>query len=1046
LRIQQRGWWLYLALMAPVSLAYLVGPHVVNSGPVFNAIGFSACTAVIVGVRLHKPATRWAWYLIAFGQALFVAGDVIAYNYKTLFGVRLPFPSAADPLYLAVYPLTVVGLLLLIRKRDPGRDSTSLLDSLIVTIGLALLSWVFLMAPYAHDSSLHLGTKVVSIAYPLMDVLVLGVALRMAVAGGRRGVAYFLIIGAIAALLITDAVYGWIQLHGLYTPGDPLDGGWILYYLVLGTAALHPSMATVSEAAPRVGRLTRTRLFGIATAVLIAPVLELVKFSGRDTADAVVIGSATIILFALVVIRMIGLVQTQQAAADRERTMRQATDAMVTATSPSEINVAAQTAAAVLVGADAVAVVLGLQRQEGAIRVIGGGGAEPSRLISAQAPLAGEIASALARRESVPITDARAQLGLDISAAPGYLMPFLVQGELGGAIAVLNAATVSPLRLHAIESLSTQVGLALESAALTEQTLRNQSELRFSALVQHSTDVVFVVDPDTSVQYASPSAWPRLGYRPDELSGRPLLNLVYEDDRLRARPALSGLLTRSSGDSESLEFRIRHRDGRWIHVECLVTNLLEDDAVAGVVVNLRDITERKRFEEQLSHQAFHDRLTNLANRSLFRDRVKHALSKRRDPDLDTAVLFIDLDDFKAVNDTFGHECGDHLLRETAQRLQLSLRAGDSVARLGGDEFGILLEDVESPAVISDIVGRLLEVVRAPMSLEGREMTTECSIGVRIAAGRDAAPSAEDLLRDADVAMYEAKRAGGNAHRNFEPAMQATVANQLELRAALRVAVESEQLTLAYQPIFDLRTGAIDGYEALLRWDGSSRGPVSPGSFVPIAEESGLIVPLGRWALGQACRDAVALARAHPGSEHRSVAVNVSARQLQRPEIVAEVEVALSSSGLRPESLILEITESLMIDDIALTIERLTALRRLGLRIALDDFGTGYSSLNYIRRLPIDILKIDKRFIDNVDSGDDVDLTATILDMARVLNLRTVAEGIERPEQRERLLRLGCDFGQGFLLAKPMSLDELHELVRSGGPLSEVPPSLMNLSG
>jgi diguanylate cyclase (GGDEF)-like protein len=476
----------------------------------------------------------------------------------------------------------------------------------------------------------------------------------------------------------------------------------------------------------------------------------------------------------------------------------------------------------------------------------------------------------------------------------------------------------------------------------------------------------------------------------------------------------------------------------------LVTNLLDDDAVGGVVVNLRDITERKRFEEQLSHQAFHDRLTNLANRSLFRDRVKHALSKRRDPDLDTAVLFIDLDDFKAINDTFGHDCGDHLLRETAQRLQLSLRAGDSVARLGGDEFGILLEDVENAVAISDVVDRLLEVVRAPMSLEGREMTTECSIGVRVAAGGEAAPSAEDLLRDADVAMYEAKRGGGNAHRYFEPSMQASVANQLELRAELRVAVEAEQLTLAYQPIFDLRTNAIVGFEALLRWEGGARGAVSPASFIPIAEESGLIIPLGRWALGQACRDAVSLARAHPRSERRSVAVNVSARQLQRPEIVAEVESALSSSGLRPESLILEITESLMIEDIALTIERLTALRRLGLRIALDDFGTGYSSLNYIRRLPIDILKIDKRFIDSVDSGDEGDLTATILDMARVLNLRTVAEGIERPEQRERLLRLGCELGQGFLLAKPMRLDQLLALIRTDGPLSAVSPSFTGL--
>jgi EAL domain-containing protein (putative c-di-GMP-specific phosphodiesterase class I) len=280
-------------------------------------------------------------------------------------------------------------------------------------------------------------------------------------------------------------------------------------------------------------------------------------------------------------------------------------------------------------------------------------------------------------------------------------------------------------------------------------------------------------------------------------------------------------------------------------------------------------------------------------------------------------------------------------------------------------------------------------------------------------------------------MYEAKGAGGDTYRYFNPEMHAAVLEALDLRAELKTAIEAEELTLAYQPIFDLRTDTIAGYEALLRWEPASRGVVPPGTFIPVAEDSGLIVPLGRWVLQRACCDAVGFQRATPGAEPRTVAINVSARQLQRVEIVDEVRHALRSSGLEPSCLLLEITESLMIDNVDLAIERLDALRQLGVRVALDDFGTGYSSLNNIRRLPIDFLKIDKHFIDSVDGDDkDSELTAAIIEMARVLDLDCVAEGVERPEQCERLKQLGCGFGQGFLLAGPMNAAALQELLEA----------------
>jgi diguanylate cyclase (GGDEF)-like protein/PAS domain S-box-containing protein len=890
MRFSRHAWWLYLALTASIAVAYLAGP--LNDGPVFNAIGYSACIAIVVGVRKNKPAARFPWYLIAAGQALLATGDVLAYNYKALFGTALPFPSVADPFYLAVYPLTVAGLLLLLRRRNPGRDWASLIDSLIVTIGLALLSWVFLIAPYAHDTTLHLGAKLVSIAYPLGDILMLGVAVRMAVGGGRRSPAYYMMIGAIASVVVTDSVYGWIQLHGTYTPGDLLDGGWILYYVFLGAAALHPSMTSVSDATAPKAKLTRVRILGISVAAGIAPVVEMIKFSAGRGTDAILIGASGIVIFALVVIRMIGLARAQNATAERE-------------------------------------------------------------------------------------------------------------------------------------------------GALRESVLRAEGEARLAALVEHSSDVILVLGSDTAVEYASPSVRPVLGYEDAGFVGRRFLNYVPEEDRTLVQSALAGLLARSSAPSETFEFRICHRDGRLLHTECLFTNLLDDAAVGGIVANLRDVTERKQFEQQLTHQAFHDPVTDLANRALFRDRVEHGLNRRGQDGQSLAVLFLDLDDFKTINDTFGHDAGDRVLQSISTRLCSTLRQGDTAARLGGDEFAVLLEDMSHETGISQIVARLLETISAPLWLDGREVSVKCSIGIAVARSVGdalASTKVDELLRNADVAMYQAKAADGNTFRHFKPEMQEILVTQLALRADLKAAVAANELTIAYQPMFDLGTDQISGYEALLRWEHPDRGSVPPSTFIPAAEDSGVIVPLGRWVLQCACNDAVAFQAADPFADRRVVAVNVSAQQLARVQIVDEVREALRTSGLDPRCLMLEITESLMISDMELAIERLTALRELGVQVAIDDFGTGYSSLNYILQLPIDVIKIDKRFVDSVDRDDrESRLTAVIIGLARVLDLRCVAEGVERPVQHQRLKELGCDYAQGFLLARPMSSEALHELLGANAP-------------
>ncbi|MEA2147254.1 MAG: hypothetical protein QOG59_2841, partial [Solirubrobacteraceae bacterium] len=823
MRLSRHGWWLYLTVMAAVSVAYLAGP--LKVGPVFNVIGLSASIAIVVGVWKHKPSARLPWYLIAFGQTLFVAGDVLAYNYEAFFGKSLPFPSIADPVYLLVTPVTVAGLLLLIRKRNPGRDWTSLVDSVIVTLGLALLSWVFLMAPYAHDSTLHLGTQLVSIAYPLGDILMLGVAVRMAVGSGRRGSAYYMMISAIVGLTITDSIYGWVQLHGSYTPGDPLDGGWIVYYLLMGAAALHPSMRSVSQSATPKLKLTRLRILGIATAALIAPVLELLKPSVRTGSDAFVVSGAAIILFGLVVVRMVALARAQEATVDRERTMREAADALVTATSRREIVRAAKHAARMLASVEARACVLGLEQRSGArCLVVVEDDERTDEVVIELAALPEEVVEQLIRRKAVEIPLGEGLLGLWGPPPSVFMAPFLVQGQLEGAVALLNAASAPVALRNSLEALAAQVGLALESAVLTETVVRSETEARFSALVQHSSDVILVLDPDTTIQYASPAVQRVFSHQASELVGRRLTDYLPEDDHVLVLAVMARRASRALDESEALEFRVRHADGRWLDTESSVTNLVENPAVGGMVVNLREITERKRLQSQLTHQAFHDQVTSLPNRALFYDRVEHALTRRRANAGPIAILFLDLDNFKSVNDTFGQLAGDGLLRTISSRLEGAIRVSDTVARLSGDEFAILLEDVEHETRVAQVVERLLEAVRVPLSVEGREVSMHCSIGITIWSPTvEVVATADELLRNADVAMHEAKTAGGDTHRYFAAEMHATVVEALELRAELKAAIDHDDLTLAYQPIFDLKTDEISGYEALLRWEHEARG-------------------------------------------------------------------------------------------------------------------------------------------------------------------------------------------------------------------------------
>jgi diguanylate cyclase (GGDEF)-like protein/PAS domain S-box-containing protein len=606
---------------------------------------------------------------------------------------------------------------------------------------------------------------------------------------------------------------------------------------------------------------------------------------------------------------------------------------------------------------------------------------------------------------------------IDALHAPAQPWSILAVGEI--ALTVLVVAR----QIHAVR----------ENARLVSQRAARDNEARFRSLVQHSSDVIAVVDPADggTIRYVSPSVTRVLGYSSGTLDGRSLMSLLHPDDVTRAERMLSDAVTRS-GVTAPTEWRIRHQDGRWMFVEAVGTNLVHEPTVRGVVVNTRDITERKSLEAQLVHQAFHDPLTGLANRALFLDRVTHALEITarygRQP---VAVLFLDLDNFKTINDSFGHVPADQLLAVVARRLVDAVRSSDTVARLGGDEFAILLEDPTVTMTPSLAAERITASLRAPFLVEGKEVFVTASIGIAI-ANQDFSPA--DLLRNADTAMYQAKARGKARYEVFEARMHAETLARLELENELRRALERNELSLRYQPIVSLKDGTITGMEALVRWEHPRRGTLLPAEFIALAEDTGLIVPIGEWVLKQACRQAKAWQSRYGSAVPFTMTVNVSGHQLQHVGMAAAVRAALADSGLDPATLVLEITESVLMQQTDTLLTSLRALKALRVRLAIDDFGTGYSSLSYLKRFPIDILKIAKPFIDDVGNGiADSALARAIIGLGDTLKLQTIAEGIEMPAQLAELRSLGCELGQGYYFARPLSPDAIEALLDGPGP-------------
>ncbi|WP_250033145.1 putative bifunctional diguanylate cyclase/phosphodiesterase [Paractinoplanes maris] len=559
---------------------------------------------------------------------------------------------------------------------------------------------------------------------------------------------------------------------------------------------------------------------------------------------------------------------------------------------------------------------------------------------------------------------------------------------------------------------------------------RRTAEQRAETLLAASADAVIAISPDGLVLYATESISPMLGISRQTLVGSRLSSLLPDDRVGPAGEFFAELIALPNGQSMRAESQLRNADGKWVYVDVLATNWVDDPDIEAAVVSLRDIGARRALENELQHQAYTDSLTGMPNRALFRLRLEEAVAGHAERPV--TVLLLDLDDFKLVNDNLGHSAGDELLTTIAARLRRHVRPSDVLARLGGDEFAIIMRDLE-PGDAAALAERLVRTIREPIRLGSRDIACSLSIGIATSTADD---QGDQLLGNADLAMYAAKRAGRNGYAIFDPTMTISVLEEAQLRIDLEQGLEQNEFAVLYQPVVDMQTQSVTSVEALVRWNHPRDGLLGPYHFIGAAEANGLIVPLGRWVLREACAQLARWRAESPAAATLKVNVNLSARQFQYAGLVDDVAEALRDAGLDAASLTLEITESMLMEDIETAKSTLHALRALGVRLAIDDFGTGYSSLSYLKQLPVDVIKIDKTFVDDVDTdADDVALVDAVAGLGQALKMQTVAEGIETDAQWVTLRRLGIDHGQGYLFGRPADPDQISDLLAGVSTIS-----------
>jgi diguanylate cyclase (GGDEF)-like protein len=764
--MKQHAWKYWMISGGLVIAGYFALPGATSQDVVYQVMGVAAVAAILIGTALHRPADRLSWYLLAMGTALFTMGDAAQNTYGLVLHRSVPFPSVGDGLYLAGYPFIFAGIIRLTRSSNRAARREANTDAAIMAVAGLAVWWQFLVNAYVHNASLTGSGKLVTLAYPIMDVVLIFIVFRALLFGRGTQTFHRMLAVALGAMFVSDFIYDLLVRDNRYATGNAVDALFLAEYVLIGAAALHPSMAEATDPTPELRANIyvrqndgRHRIPVVAFAGFVPPCLLLVAIYLGTAVDVPVMAGICIGVFALIYLRMMWLIGT-------------------------------------------------------------------------------------------------------------------ITGQ------------TSEIEVHA---------RALEAS-------------------------------------------------------------------LRQREAL---------------------------------------------------------ESDLRHLAFHDELTGLANRALLHDRVEQALASSQRTGQTVALCFGDLDGFKTVNDTLGHHVGDSVLVRASRLLTSIVRPGDTVARLGGDEFAVLMVDVGHPDNAVEFAHRVVSVLRDAPDFEGNQIGLSISVGV---AYGEPGKNTEQLLSEADSAMYEAKETGKNRVEVFRTSMRSRMLERLDLTNGFRWALGRSEFFLEYQPIVTLADGRLVGFEALVRWNHPHLGEVEPLRFIPIAEETGFIVPLGRWVLVEACEQLAAWSA--ESGKALTLSVNLSRRQLISTHLIDEVRTALALSGVDPHQLMLEVTESVLMEDPAQATRALSELRSLGIRIAVDDFGTGYSSLSHLQRFPVDVLKIDKSFIDPLAGHDEESraLVTAILGLADTLGLEVIAEGIEHQSQLHHLVELGCHRGQGFLMARPLDTE------------------------
>ncbi|MFN8639512.1 MAG: EAL domain-containing protein [Dehalococcoidia bacterium] len=995
---------------------------------------------ITVAIALSMQGrSRISWALIGVGTLAW-GGGIAAWSWYELYlQVETPFPSLADLGYLGMIPFMFAGLVLLPAGRVPveGRIKIAV-DALIVLAGVTTLAWIGLLAPLYSDGESTLLERSISLAYPLGDLALFTAIVGGATRGwiGRRDPALAPLMLGIAALVTADVGFAWLTQHDAYVSGDPIDLGWPLGHMLLTLAAARAKATSFAgrlgqQSAPQPPWLRMLRLGAPYVSVLVAAGLAVSIVAPKlDGSEGFVFALAGVTLVLATVRQFMTVRENDQLNGDlrvfsaglevlaAERTQRLSllhdmASGLGGAGTRTVARLELQSVAdlicrqidvervAVFESTDAGLDLLGTNRDAlaahdlGAVRALGELALRARRTVSAS-----EVDGPWGRRSGIAVLLPGAQAPL------GTICVFAGDGR---AIAEEDQ--------YFIDSVANLVGLTLERLRAIDGLRREHAQS--VQLLRAVPSVLIGTDEHEIIRLWNRAAEVTFNLPATEAIGRPLASTPLPCDMGDVQRRIGRVS--AAGNAVTDDLRFTRRDGSAGFMSLTVSRVVnENGEPSGHLLVGTDITQRRELEEQLRHQALHDPLTDLANRALFRDRLEHALSRFNVDEHSLAVLFIDLDDFKGVNDSMGHQMGDRVLAATGARLHAALRPTDTLARLGGDEFAILLEDVTEDEA-SRVADLLTQELARPLEIEGIELQLGASVGVALPLAEQ--EGADDLLRNADIAMYAAKERGKGRAVVFDAALHSEVLERIEMEADLRSALARSEFRVEFQPIVDLGTGEAVASEALVRWQHPRRGLISPLWFIPAAERTGQVTEIDLFVLRQACAQVREWNDRLKGERPIRVSVNLSRVDLDRAAIVDDVRRALYEYGVDPKSIVLEVTESALAEDIEGSIARLHALKATGVRIAIDDFGTGYSSLSSLQRLPVDILKIDKSFVDALESSTDgEEVVAAIIQLARVRQLQTVAEGVETWAQAQRLRRLGCDLGQGYYFARPLGAE------------------------